>query len=90
MVALSNFTERLEHGEQCTCTLLAQAIGVDPRAISFEFCKRVLQRHWNLSCHHGKPCSTPKASGLGEHWRHGVGPIDPVKAILISNDEKED
>ena len=76
---------RIEHGERCSCTLLALATGLDPRDLSFEYCFRVLQKRWRMTCRHGQRSSAPAASGLVEHWRR-VGPLDPVKAILMSND----
>lgn len=89
MPPLSTFTVRLEHGELCSCRLLAQAVGMDPRALSFGYCHAVLQRRWRMSCHHGEPMSAPAIARLGEHWRD-AGPIDPVKAILMSNDQKDE
>lgn len=77
--------KRTEHGSQCSCQLLAQAIGVDPRSISFAYCGRVLQKRWRITCAHGDLASVPVAIGLVEHWSH-VGGIDPVRAILMSND----
>jgi hypothetical protein len=76
----------MEHGDQCNCTLLAQALGMDSRFISFAFCHRVLHGHWRLTCRHGQPASEPVA-GPGERWKD-VGPADPVKAILIVNELK--
>ena len=85
MTALFNCTEQSEHGTQCSCKLLAQAVGVDPHALSFGYCYRVLQKRWHMTCTHGEPASAVMATGLGELWRH-VGRIDPVLAILMSND----
>lgn len=83
----SKLTDRVNHGQQCSCKLLAQAVGLDPRNLSFEYCQEVLQKRWRLTCRHGQPAGVvPVATGLSEHWRD-VGPVDPVKAILISNDE---
>lgn len=84
----SNFTKQIEHGQQCSCVLLAQAIGVDPRVISFAYCHSVLHKHWRMTCRHGERENAPIATGLSERWRD-VGPLDPVKAILISNDRKD-
>lgn len=85
MTALFNCTEQSEHGTQCSCKLLAQAVGVDPHALSFGYCYRVLQKRWQITCTHGDLASAPVAIGLGERWSH-VGGIDPVRAILMSND----
>ena len=85
MTALFIPNKRPEHGTQCSCQLLAQAIGVDPRSISFAYCSRVLQKRWQITCAHGELARVPVAIRLGEHWSH-VGGIDPVRAILMSND----
>lgn len=84
----SNRNNHLEHGAQCSCTLLAQAVGLDPRKLSFAYCHNVLQKHWRMTCRHGQRASAPVATGLSEHWRD-LGPVDPVKAILISNDQRD-
>ncbi len=86
MDAPSSCAERIEHGEQCSCKLLAQAAGVDPRNLSFGYCQRVLQRRWRLTCNHGEPSIAPAVTGLAAHWRE-MGSIDSVKAILMSNDQ---
>lgn len=41
-------------------------------------------KHWTVECNHGC-CAEPLARDRGDKW-HDVGPIDPVKAILIVND----
>ena len=86
MDAQSGCAERIEHGEQCSCKLLAQAAGVDPRNLSFGYCQRVLQRRWRVTCNHGESISKPAVTGLAGHWRD-VGSIDSVKAILMGNDQ---
>ena len=85
----TQLTDRIDHGEQCSCKLLAQALGLDPRALSFEYCQRVLHKHWRMTCRHGQSASARVATGLGERWRD-VGTVDPVKAILISNDQMDE
>lgn len=42
----------MTHGEHCSCRLLAEALGRDPSALSYEYCRRVLQKHWRMTCHH--------------------------------------
>ena len=79
----------IEHGGSCSCTLLAQAVGLDPRKLSFEYCHRVLHKRWQMTCRHGQRESLPVATVLSEHWRN-VGTVDPVKAILISNDQRDE
>lgn len=82
-------TDRTDHAAQCSCSLLAQALGLDPRAISFEYCQRVLQKHWRMTCRHGQRASSPAATSRGERWSD-VGTVDPVKAILISNGQMDE
>lgn len=75
---------RVDHGNRCSCRLLAAAIGCCQKTIRFSFCRAVLMKHWTVECNHG--ChDAPVKSGRSDKW-HDVGPIDPVKAILIVND----
>ena len=76
----------MAHGELCSCKVLAQAFGIDSNLLSFDYCQRVLNKHWRMTCCHGQPAGALVAAGLNERW-HDVGSIDPVKAILISNDQ---
>lgn len=80
--------EQADHGEECSCKLLAQALGFNPRSITFDYCHRVLHKHWRMTCRHGQLSPSPSGTRLSEHWRD-VGPLDPVKGILISNDQGE-
>ena len=41
-------------------------------------------KHWIIECNHGCLHGVPKAKS-SEKW-HEVGPIDPIKAILIKNE----
>lgn len=82
-------TRVIEHGGRCDCELLAQAMHIDPSAISFEYCRNVLQKRWRMTCRHGRPEPRLAATGASEHWRD-IGQLDPIKAILISNDATED
>lgn len=83
---MPNQTKHIEHGVQCSCVLLALATGLDPRKLTFEYCHQVLHKRWRMTCRHGEHKATPVPTGLSEHW-HDVGSVDPVKAILISNDQ---
>lgn len=74
---------RDEHGKRCSCRLLADAVGCDPKTIRFSFCRTVLAKRWIINCDHmarDEPAEPPRPE-----WR-GVGPIDPVKAILVKNE----
>lgn len=68
-------TDRMRHGEGCSCRLLARACRTDPRALSFEYCKTVLQKHWRMTCRHGEPANATAATG--DRWRD-VGTVDLV------------
>lgn len=72
------------HGNLCACRALAEAMGCDPKTIRFEYCRAVLMKHWHLECNHGCQKEEPEVKA-GEKW-HDVGPIDPIKAILIKNE----
>jgi hypothetical protein len=72
------------HGNRCSCQVLASIVGGDPSTISFAFCRSVLMKHWDLDCNHG--CKDAQAEiTRSDKWRD-VGQIDPVKAILIKNE----
>lgn len=72
------------HGSHCACKVLAAAVACDHSAISFRFCRDFLMKRWIVECNHG--CQKlPPIEKKSEHW-HDVGPIDPVKAILVKND----
>ncbi len=59
-------------------------MGVEPKTISFNYCRTVLMKRWVLECNHG--CRhAPASEGSSDKW-HDLGPMDPVKAILIKNE----
>jgi hypothetical protein len=70
-----------EHGDRCVCRTLALAVGSDPKMLTYNYCRSVLQKRWIVECNHG--CLAVADSDL--KW-HDVGQIDPVKAILIMNE----
>ena len=76
--------EKVPHGTNCECLLLAAAIGAGSQAIPFDYCLNVLQKHWRLTCRHGEILETRDEKKAGEKWRN-CGEMDAVKAILISN-----
>ncbi len=41
-------------------------------------------KHWIIECNHGC-CDVDIVPERGDKW-HDVGPMDPVKAILIMNE----
>ena len=73
-----------EHGDRCTCRMLAMAVGCDPRTLTYNYCRTVLQKRWFVECNHGC-CNAPEKGAPYEAW-HAMGPIDPIKAILIINE----
>lgn len=87
MIDKAIHTDPIDHGDQCSCVLLARAVGLDPRKLTFAYCHRVLHKHWRMTCRHGERSGAPVAAALSEHWRN-VGAVDPVKAVLISNDQR--
>jgi hypothetical protein len=75
---------RNNHGNRCSCQILASMVGGHPSTIGVSFCRLVLMKRWILECNHG--CiNAEAASAQSDKWRD-LGPIDPVKAILIKNE----
>lgn len=73
-----------EHGDRCSCCLLAAAVGCAASTIRYSYCQAVLMKRWVMECNHG--ChGGPVRTGRSSKWRD-VGPIDPIKAILIKNE----
>ena len=89
MTACPELARLIEHGEECDCKALALAAGLDPRALPYRYCHDVLQKRWRLVCRHGEAPRSARNPGLSRHWR-GLGPVDPIKAILMSNDQGDD
>lgn len=75
-----------EHGNRCSCRLLAEAVGCNPKTIRFTYCQAVLMKHWDIECNHG--CRDVPMESRRSFNLHGVGPIDPIKAVLIKNKNK--
>jgi len=75
---------RDEHGSRCSCRILAEVVGCKPEAIAFSFCQAVLMKRWVVECNHG--CRDKAPTPNSDLKWHGVGQIDPVKAILIMNE----
>lgn len=72
------------HGNRCVCRMLALAAGGDPKQLSYNYCRSVLQKRWIVECNHGCRAELP-IQDRELKW-HDVGHIDPVKAILIMNE----
>ena len=72
-----------EHGDRCVCRTLALAVGSDLKLLIYNYCRTVLQKRWIIECNHG--CLAKPAVANSDLKWHGVGQIDPVKAILIMN-----
>lgn len=73
-----------EHGNRCTCRMLAAAVGCNPKTLTYNYCRTVLQKRWFVECNHG--CyNDQEAASPRDAW-HDLGPIDPIKAILIINE----
>lgn len=71
-----------DHGNRCSCRLLAELVGCDPKTIRFTYCQAVLMKHWVIECNHLCHDDVPAELGRSSKWRD-IGPIDPVKTILI-------
>ena len=71
----------VEHGDDCQCLLLANAVGAPPSSVDIRYCRSVLQKHWRLSCNHGCKAAAPRATP--QLPPHDVR--DPVQAALIAN-----
>lgn len=73
-----------EHGNRCSCRVLADLVGCNPGTIRFSYCLDVLGKHWLMECNHA--CHDEFVEPVrSEKWRD-IGPIDPIKAILIRNE----
>lgn len=70
------------HGGRCSCLLLALAVRAGRDAVSFSYCRNVLQKHWEMHCDHGACRAAPMPVPPAERWA-GTGHPDAVKAILI-------
>ena len=71
----------VQHGDECSCTLLAKAIGAPADTVDQYYCRQVLQKHWRVRCNHGgcpaAPLVTPALPNLDLH--------DPVQAMILAN-----
>lgn len=72
------------HGVVCECTVLAAALGIGPKGVSFHYCRNVLQRRWAMVCRHGEKPDRTVVAPLSEKWKD-KGELTPVLAILIEN-----
>ena len=69
------------HGSHCTCKMLADAIGAEPSAADYDYCRRVLQKHWRMVCDHLPQVERPRTTPtLPPHDLH-----DPLQALLLHN-----
>jgi hypothetical protein len=86
MRAAGAVTANNGHGDRCDCALLARAMRMSPRAISFAFCHDVLQKRWRMTCLHG--CRPAEVAPAVQRWQD-LGEVDAVQAILISNEPSQ-
>lgn len=71
----------VEHGDECACMLLTQAIGAPADTVDYHYCRQVLQKHWRVRCNHGGcPAAAPVTPQLPR-----LDPHDPVQAMLLAN-----
>lgn len=71
----------IDHGDCCDCVALARAFGAGPKAVDFNYCRYVLQKHWRLNCNHGS--HVPGERATPPFLPRNAG--DPVQAILVAN-----
>ena len=77
----AEFHGPIPHGDFCSCSALADAVGTRHSTISFEFCRTVLQKRWTMTCRHG----LTRAEAENHAKATLVGRLDSVQAILASN-----
>jgi len=77
----AEFHGPIPHGDFCSCTILADAVGADRSAIPFEFCRRVLQKRWRMTCRHGL---TRAELEEGKRAAPALGRLDATQAILVN------
>lgn len=76
--------KHVDHGNRCSCRLLAEAVGCSPKTVRYAYCHAVLMKRWIVECNHGC-CDEAVITERDDKW-HDLGPMDPVKAILIMNE----
>jgi hypothetical protein len=77
---IAGFWER-RHGSHCACRLLAACAGAEPSAVDYEFCRRVLQKRWRMSCDHIPQVRRTRVTpNLPPHDPH-----DAIQLLLIAN-----
>lgn len=73
-----------EHGDRCTCRMLAAAVGCNPKTLTYNYCRTIAAK--TLVCGvQSDCCNEQKTVAPHDAW-HDLGPIDPIKAILIINE----
>jgi hypothetical protein len=70
-----------DHGDRCDCMALARAVGAGADAVDFNYCRRVLQKHWRLKCNHRGRDAAERATPPAPR----ADSSDPVQAILVAN-----
>lgn len=76
--------QRIGHGARCDCLLLAAAAHGGADAVTFSYCRRVLQKRYVMTCGHGEAVPAAEVKETSDKW-HDFGEIDAVKAILVTN-----
>jgi hypothetical protein len=64
--------------------LLAAATQASPDAITFSYCRDILQRRYAMTCRHGEGKPSDEKAARSEQ-RVGYGRMDAVKAIVLRN-----
>jgi hypothetical protein len=69
----------LQHGPGCSCTVLAEACGVAPRTITFEYCLLGIRKRWKITCRHGEVVAEPEPTGV----MPALGPLNAISGVVL-------
>lgn len=75
---------KVRHGTHYECVALAAALGLPSGAISFDYCRNILQHRWSMTCMHGVVEETDDPPRAYEKWKN-KGEMNPILAILVEN-----
>lgn len=70
------------HGDKCSCQMLSLAVTGRPDACSYVYCKKVLQRHWTMSCNHGQLPLSEEPTIHDEVVLHEDNTLELLKKVL--------
>lgn len=82
--ACADAYQRADHGAHCDCLMLCAAARTSSAAVSYSYCRNVLQRRYIMTCEHGPRVPIAEPIGAVEPW-HGFDKLDAVQAMLLCN-----